>query len=236
MTSSPYPPDYIKLPPAIACADEEDALIVTMTRILGLCWGQKYKKTSPYTPDQLCVLLNRPRTTLYRHLNKLQQIRWLKVDRQDRRLILQPLIRILDGQPSPEPSKQAGYEFPMTDDKQALREALQEAGIVGRAFREMIQSDVDPLAVRAWYLWTWAKEQEWMDNPAGYIITRLREGDAPPEEFLDLVLLTPEETARLVQAWVHSEQYQGWPSLGGEEKLRRIAPLWAKIRDAMKGY
>ena len=65
-----YPPDYIKLPPAIACADEDDAVLITMACILGLCWGQKYRKSPPYTPDQLADLLGRPQTTLYHHLNR----------------------------------------------------------------------------------------------------------------------------------------------------------------------
>ena len=62
----PFPPDYIKLPPSIACAGVDDALIVTMARILGLCWNQKYRMSPAYTPDR--------RTTLYRHLNKLQEL------------------------------------------------------------------------------------------------------------------------------------------------------------------
>ncbi len=65
-----YPPDYIKLPSAIACADEDDAVLITMARVLGLCWGYKYRKSPPYTPDQLADLLGRPRTTLYRHLEQ----------------------------------------------------------------------------------------------------------------------------------------------------------------------
>ena len=59
-----YPPDYIKFPPAIACADEDDAVLITMARILGLCWGHKYRKSPPYTPDQWADLLGRPQTTL----------------------------------------------------------------------------------------------------------------------------------------------------------------------------
>ena len=87
MSHSPYPPDYIKLPPAIACADVDDALIVTMARMLGLCWGYKYRRSPAYPPDELAELLGRPRTTLYRHLNRLQELGWLQVDRRDRRLV-----------------------------------------------------------------------------------------------------------------------------------------------------
>ncbi len=120
-------------------------------------------------------------------------------------------------------------------DQEELRAALQESGIVGRPFRELIRQNVDQVLVRAWYLWTWAPEQEWMDNPAGYIVNRLRDGDSPPAEFLELAELTSDETALLTNAWAGSEQYQGWPSLDGNEKLQRLAPLWVTIFQAMRG-
>ena len=34
------PPSYVNTPVAIAYGNVDDALIVTMTRILGLCWDQ----------------------------------------------------------------------------------------------------------------------------------------------------------------------------------------------------
>jgi len=54
----------------IAWADVEDGIIVTMARVLGLCWTSKYKKTSPLPPEQLADLVGRSRATLYRHLNR----------------------------------------------------------------------------------------------------------------------------------------------------------------------
>jgi hypothetical protein len=75
-----------------------------------------------------------------------------------------------------------------------------------------------------------------MDNPAGYIVNRLREGDMPPDEFPELAQLTPDETAVLKRAWACSEQTMGWPSLDGNDKLQRLAPLWATIYDSMRGY
>jgi hypothetical protein len=234
-----YPPDYIKLPPAIACAGVDDALIVTMACILGLCWDQKYRRSPPYTPDQLAELVGRPRTTLYRHLNGLQQLGWLRVDHHDRRLVLQPLVHFAEGQsPAACVSDRAGYHFPeqAADDHQELREALQELGIVGRPCRELLRQGVDPGVVHAWYLWTWAPEQEWMDNPAGYVVNRLREGDMPPDEFLELAQLTPGEIAQLKEVWAGSEQYVGWPSLDENERLQRLAPLWATIFEAMRDH
>jgi hypothetical protein len=234
-----YPPDYIKLPPSIACAGVDDALIVTMARILGLCWDQKYRRSPPYTPDQLAELVGRPRTTLYRHLNRLQELRWLRVDRHDRRLVLQPLVRFAEGQPLAVRSFEgAGHEFLEQEagDNHELREALQEAGIVGRPCRELLRQKVDPVVVRAWHLWTWAPDQEWMDNPAGYVVNRLREGDMPSDEFLELAQLTADEIAVLTRAWAGCEQYRKWPSLKGNDKLQRLAPLWASIFDAMRDH
>ncbi len=241
MTEPPFPPHYIKLPPTIACADEDDSVKVTMILILGLCWADRYRQTPPYTPDELAGLLKRSRATLYRHLNRLQELGWLQVHHVDgRRLVLQPCIQIVEGQPTtPAAAGLGSRAFPMEGemhDKEELRAALQEAGITGRALRELLQENIDPVTVRAWYWWTWAREQEWMDNPAGYIISRLRDGDDPPEEFLEMVQLTPEATARLISAWVSSEQYQGWHSLEDDKKLYRLAPLWGEVRDGMRGY
>jgi hypothetical protein len=241
VTEPHFPPHYIKLPPSIALADEDDAVKVTMALVLGLCWADRYRQTRPYTPDELAGLLKRSRATLYRHLNRLQELGWLQVHRVDgRRLVLQPLICIVEGHPATlETPGSIGYAFAVEDrmhDKEELRAALQEAGIIGRACRELLQKEIDPLTVRAWYWWTWAPEQEWLDNPAGYVINRLRDGDEPPVEFLELVQLTEEEIAAIKEAWVHSEQVRGWPSLEGNDKLHRLAPLWAAIYDAMRGY
>ena len=226
----------------VACADEDDALKITMALILGLCWADRYRQTPPYAPDQLAQLLKRSRATLYRHLNRLQELGWLQVHHvEGRRLVLQPRVAIVEGCPAmPQATKAPGHDFSVGSemhDKKDLRAALQEAGITGRALRELLRDaeHINPATVRAWYWWTWAREQEWMDNPAGYIINRLREGDEPPDEYLELVQLSPEETTRLVQAWVSSEQYQGWPSLEDDKKLHRLAPLWAEVRDAMRG-
>ena len=87
----------------------------------------------------------------------------------------------------------------------------------------------DPAVVRAWHLWTWHPDQDWMENPTGYIVQRLRAEDDPPAEFLELAGLTDKEVHQIQAAYVASEEYCGWPSLDGKEKLRRVAPLWAAI-------
>ena len=300
ISEASFPPDYIKLPPAIACADVEDGVIVTMARILGLCWTFKYKKTSPLLPEQLAKLVGRSRATLYRHLNRVQELGWLKVERRGGRLVLRPLIRVTsergasggdvraapgrttseapaeyrfrggakshasqvpfgEGMQSLRPSPRRGcrlrgggkptdaYGFQAGDvrepqssdgrtkqpgDKQQLGEALKGAGIIGRAFHDLIQMNIDPITVCAWHLWTWAPEQGWMDNPSGFIITRLRDGDEPPGEFLEIARLTPDEVAMLGDAWSSSEKYSGWPSLNA--RLRKLAPLWADLHEAMR--
>jgi hypothetical protein len=107
---------------------------------------------------------------------------------------------------------------------------------MGRPFHELLEQRVDPTVVRAWYLWTWAPEQEWMDNPAGYVVNRLREGDDPPDEFLELAQLTPDEVITLKEAWARSEHTMGWPSLDEDDRLQRIAPLWVTIHEARRGY
>ena len=57
-----------------------------------------------------------------------------------------------------------------------------------------------------------------------------------PGEFLELAQLAPDEVARLEGAWAGSEQTMGWPSLDGDDKLQRIAPLWVTIHDARRRY
>ena len=66
MTEPDFPPHYIKLPPAVALADEEDSVKMTMALVLGLCWADRYRQSRPYTPDELAGLLKRSRATLYR--------------------------------------------------------------------------------------------------------------------------------------------------------------------------
>jgi hypothetical protein len=167
--TSPFPPDYIKLPPAIACADVEDGVIVTMARVLGLCWTSKYKKTRPLAPERLAGLVGRSRATLYRHLKRAQELGWLKVEHRGRQLILQPLVHVAsDGSCTSfqdtldtrcaAPEAEA-CDFPgeggsgnETDGKRELGQALKEAGVLGCAFHELVQVPLDPVAVRAWHL------------------------------------------------------------------------------------
>ena len=86
------PPSYVNTPVSIAYAEADDALIVTMTRILGLCWAYDYERTPALTPEQLTEFIGRPRSTLYRHLKLLRQMQWIRVDQAGRRIVIRPII------------------------------------------------------------------------------------------------------------------------------------------------
>jgi len=226
MSRPPYPPDYVKLPTAIARAPVHDGLIVTMARIMGLCWRHQQQRSPAYTPAEMAELVGRPRATLYRHLTQLVQLGWLEVDRLDGRLVLRPTIQI-PGPPDAQPEPQARDDRPgppANGNREELRQALRQAGIIGRPLRELLQQDLSAVDVRAWRLWTSAGEQAWLENPAGYVVTRLRNGDPPPQEFVDLARLTAEEIEQIQRAWIDCEQYRGWPSL--DEGLAELAPVW----------
>jgi hypothetical protein len=75
------PPEYVNLPTAIAYACEvDDAVLVTMGRILGLCWQYNYERSPALAPGQVAELTGRSRSALYRHLKLLQEMKWLRVD------------------------------------------------------------------------------------------------------------------------------------------------------------
>ena len=241
MTSSP-PPSFIKLPPLVAHSDQvDDGAVVTMIRILELAWEFKYRKTAPYTPDELAELLHRTRATMWRHLKTLRAAGWIGSKRAaGRKLVIQVLIPILDDDKAAvEPGRvvlPGGNGDGPGGAQNELRQALTDVGVLGRPLRELCQMGIDPILVRAWHLWTWHPDQDWMENPTGYVIQRLRTGDEPPDEYLELACLTEEEVGQLQAAYVASEAYSGWPSLDGQEKLRRLAPLWAAITRNMREY
>jgi len=85
------PPSYVNAPVPIAYAEADDALIVTMIRILGLCWAYDYERTPALTPEQVATLTGRARSTLYRHLKELRERPWIRVDQTGRRIIIRPV-------------------------------------------------------------------------------------------------------------------------------------------------
>ena len=193
MTAS-RPPSYVNTPVVIAYAEADDGLIVTMTRVLGLCWRHNYERTPPLTPDELADLVGRPRTTLYRHLAILEnELGWLRVEHRDRRLVLRPQVDVTgDSQPtspgaraSPQPSNEE------------LRQALAAAGIENPARDQLARDDLDPAWVRAWQLWTLHPHRANLSNPAGLIVRKLQSCEPPPADYLRLATLTDEEAGQL---------------------------------------
>lgn len=191
----PLPPSYVNTPVAIAYAGVDDALIVTMTRILGLCWAHDYERTPALTPDQLADLTGRPRTTLYRHLAALEQeLRWLRIDHSGRRLILRPLVRVQEAKPVV--GSHARKANPAVGEE--LLAALVAAGIENPARDELARSgDLDPAWARGWHLWTLHPHRATLSNPAGAIIRRLQDHEPPPDDYLALARLTKEDEAQL---------------------------------------
>mgnify|MGYP001828351725 CR=1 FL=1 len=85
------PPSYVNVPAAVAYAPVPDALVVTMLRILGICWTNRYRHSPPLTTEELVRLLDRPRSTLQRHLDLLErELGWLRRERRDGRFVLHP--------------------------------------------------------------------------------------------------------------------------------------------------
>ena len=56
--STALPPSYVNTPVAVAYAEVDDALVVTMVRILGLCWAYDYERTPALTPEQAAELIS----------------------------------------------------------------------------------------------------------------------------------------------------------------------------------
>jgi len=63
---------------------------------------------------------------------------------------------------------------------------LEQIGIRGRALKELSQQSPPPHLLLAWQLYTLT--QPWLRNPAGYIISQLRQQNPPPQPFQELAL------------------------------------------------
>jgi hypothetical protein len=190
------PPAYVNVPVAVAYAGVDDALVVTMTRILGLCWNHGYRHTPALTPSQLCEALGRPRATMYRHLRQLEeQLGWLRVDRVGPRLLM--LHALVDDEPADPPA------YPEAVYQERLQ-ALVQVGIE-HPFREPLASDpeIDPRWIPAWHLWTRHPSRRNLVNPAGVIVRKLQSHEPPPDQYLRLATLTVAEREQLrVSYWV----------------------------------
>jgi hypothetical protein len=177
------PPSYVNTPVTIAYAEIDDALLVTMTRILGLCWAYDYERTPALTPEQLAGFTGRPRSTLYRHLKLLREIPWIRVDQVGRRMIIRPLI----ARRGMLVEKEADNMTDSTGDpvcREALLQALADIGVENPKRSQLASLDIDPLWVRGWHLWAKHPHRQSLTNPVGNIILKLESGERPPDEFL----------------------------------------------------
>ena len=204
------PPSYVNTPVTVAYADADDALIVTMTRILGLCWSYDYERTPALTPDQLAEFTARPRSTLYRHLKLLREMQWIRIDQVARRIIIRPLITrcvqsverdtATPAGPGGEPGADAaGAPAP----NEARLQALADIGIENPKRNLLARLDIDPLWVQAWQLWAKHPHRKSLTNPIGNIILKLESGERPPREFLRAA----EEQVRLKE-WMREREEQ----------------------------
>jgi DNA-binding MarR family transcriptional regulator len=194
------PPSYVNTPVAIAYAELDDALIVTMTRILGLCWAYDYERTPALTPEQVAEFTGRPRSTLYRHLKQLREMQWIRVDQTGRRIIIRPLLA-RNGKPA---EKEANSMTEPTGDpvrNEALLQALAEIGVENPKRKQLARLDIDPLWVRAWHQWARHPHRNSLTNPVGNIILKLESGEEPPGEFLRAA----EEQLRL-REWMRDQE------------------------------
>ena len=177
------PPSYVNAPVPIAYARVDDALIVTMIRILGLCWAYDYERSPALTPEQVAELTSRARSTLYRHLKELREMGWLRVDQAGRRIVIRPLLPRCAATPGKEAASTAPpSERPATNE--ALLQALAEIGVENPKRAQLARLDIDPLWVHAWHLWAGHRYRQSLTNPIGNVILKLEGGEPPPDEFL----------------------------------------------------
>jgi DNA-binding MarR family transcriptional regulator len=142
--SSALPPSYVNVPVSIVYAEADDALLVTMTRILGLCWAYDYERTPALTPEQLAEFTGRPRSTLYRHLKHLREMQWIRVEQAGRRIVIRPIVtlyaRAVGGQAA-ETVDPADEPIP----DEALLLALADIGVENPKRSQLAGLDIDPV-------------------------------------------------------------------------------------------
>ena len=232
----PLPPSYVNTPVAIAYAKVDDVLIVTMTRILGLCWAHNYERSPALSVERLSELTGRPRSTLCRHLKQLRDMQWIRVDQASRRLIIRPIIachsepteKEVDGNVDP-------ADGPVSDE--ALLQALADIGVENPKRSQLARREIDPLWVHAWHLWAKHPHRQTLTNPVGNIILKLESGERPPGEFLRAA----EEQIRY-RAWMQGQEERDGEAPEEEESpepepesvLAQACRIWARTLDELQ--
>jgi hypothetical protein len=199
----PLPPSYVNVPVSAAYAEADDALIVTMTRILGLCWAYDYERTPALTPEQLVGFTGRPRSTLYRHLKLLREMEWIRIDQAGRRMVIRPII-VRNAQAVDRQTTKTGASSKGPKPNEALLQALADIGVENPKRRQLAGLGIDPLWVQAWQFWAKHPHRQSLTNPVGNIILKLESGERPPGEFLRAA----EEEIRLRQ-WLQQQEEAG---------------------------
>ena len=208
------PPSYVNTPVSITYAEADDALIVTMTRILGLCWAHDYERTPALTPEQLTEFTGRPRSTLYRHLKLLREMQWIRVDQAGRRIVIRPIV-MRSAQAADRQAARTGEPADEPVPNEALLQALAEIGIENPKRTQLGRLDIDPLWVQAWQLWAKHPHRRSLSNPVGNIILKLESGEPPPGEFLRAA----HEQIRLRQWTQEQEQADNGEALEEQEQI-----------------
>ena len=168
------PPSYVNAPVPVAYAEADDALIVTMILIMGLCWAYDYERTPALTPDQVAQLTGRARSTLYRHLKEFRDRNWIRVDQAGRRIIIRP---VTDRSAEPADEREADMSQPASTPalNEELVDALADIGVENPKRAVLARMAIDPLWVRAWHLWTEHPHRRGLTNPIGNCITNSRQ-------------------------------------------------------------
>jgi hypothetical protein len=237
--SSLIPPAYVIVPTETAWADIDDGVARTMTRILGLCWTHDQRCTPPLTRAELAGVLDRPRTTLGRHLRRLEALGWIEVEPQGRRLVIHSRVRPSTGEgretPVPAPDTLANTvppaarrSHPGARPRPRLVQALAAVGVED-PMRDRLARDpaLAPAWVWAWHLWTLHPHRATLNNPPGFVVRQLVEGTPPPEEYVTLVTLTGEEYTDLRAA-----RYAGDGAL--DDTLYAVYPLYLELYEEIQ--
>jgi hypothetical protein len=126
---------------------------------------------------------------------------WVRVERAQRCLVLRPLISssgnghsLPEEQPpspgSPPDPLAAGFTSaaspggPLSHTHSDLEATLAAIGIQDPKRTALARHPIDPLHVRAWYLWATDSARRGLANPIGAVIRQLERGEPPPAAFL----------------------------------------------------
>jgi hypothetical protein len=246
MNNAHLPPAFVSTPVPVAYAyDVDDAVLVTMIRLLGLCWNCERTPTLP--PDELAEAVGRSRSALYRHLQILKDddengqnpgcLRWIQVEQVSRCITIRPLVKIAkNGQLLPDaedgaPPRRIADDTPPNGE---LYQALRTIGIENPKREQLARQNLDPRWVYAWDLWARHPHRQHLTNPVGYVILKLESGERPPGEFLREAAYRPAPATSLRdEAWRHRQGPAPEP-----EPEERPAPsaadrLWALSLEAL---